>query len=551
MTRTSSPRSYTSLPSSPTEEEFPEKWLSRLSLRKGSLPAYFAEIGRGVPGWNIARRSGLVLLLSALLLVSLASLSTSTQPRLLSQFRQPRQNDVPRNLQLLQQRVVRKLQERQDPLTIGIAGGSISKMPSAYGDHLIAWLDRNYPARGGPHKLVNAAIPASESGVSSICLNTLFGFRPTAHDLTEPPIDLLLVEFAYNDNALPVGREGNPEFEISRTANFERIFRTALSWPVPVIVVEVAAFAGDIRVVKPNNMFFRSSGLDHALVAQHYSVPIVDFALQLYTYPDSDDLPKFFVDSGIHPSPAGHSLLASLIAQELIFHLSLGSSDTPLVTFQTPNISGVSWSRLASSSVHGLPTPSRKFDTASPLRPLPPPRWQLGTSPSWDCVSSQIRPTVELLKNSVVASEGWEYGVDLSDGGQTRSGSRPGLTANSTGAHLVLRLTGDSDGRTALLYRRSWQDSADALVWVDQNADDSTGPEEREGPRCPRQPKLLEGSWDTPSTQMVIDEICADTRSWSGRIEAEKESFLHVLTVPARTGKAGTYFKSYGFATAA
>ncbi|BGO95640.1 hypothetical protein NBRC10512_004315 [Rhodotorula toruloides] len=550
MTRTSSPPSYTSLPSSPTEEEFPKRWLSRLSLRKGSLPAYFAEIGRGVPGRSTSRRSGLVLLLAALLLVSLTTLSPSTQTHLVSQFRRSHPDNAPRNLQLIQRRVVRKLQVREEPLVIGVAGGSISKMPSAYGEHLVAWLNRNYAARRGPHKLVNAAIPASESGVSSICLNTLFGFRPTAHDSTEPPIDLLLVEFAYNDNALPVGREGNPEFEISRTANFERIFRTALSWPVPVIVVEVAGFAGDIRVATPNNWFFRSSGLDHALVAQHYSVPIVDFALQLYTYPDASDLPKFFVDSGIHPSPAGHNLIASLIAQELVFHLSLGSSDTPLVNLQLPNISGVSWSRLASSSVHGLPSPTPSLEIASPLRPLPAPRWQLGSSPSWDCVSSQIGPTVALLKKSVVASDGWEYGVDLSDGGQTRSGSRPGLTANSTGAHLVLRLTGDGDGRTALLYRRSWQESADALVWVDQNPDDVAGWEEREGPRCPPEPKLLQGSWDTPSTQMVIDEICASRRSWSGRIEAEKESFLHLLTVPARTGKAGTYFKSYGFATA-
>lgn len=209
-----------------------------------------------------------------------------------------------RNFQLLQRRVVAKL-KNGERLRIGIVGGSISAMPNAYGDHLVEWLNRNWPARdGSQHEVINMAIPGSESGVASICLGSFFRYSPSRD--AEPPIDLLLVEFAYNDNGILPGSEGETDFTISRTSNYERIFRSALSWPIPAMVIELVSYSGDVRRPPLRNSFLSSSGYSHALVAQHYSVPVIDFAQTMYSWPQLDDLAGFYVDKGIHLAAGTH-----------------------------------------------------------------------------------------------------------------------------------------------------------------------------------------------------------------------------------------------------
>ncbi|GAA5871580.1 hypothetical protein JCM3774_006303 [Rhodotorula dairenensis] len=466
----------------------------------------------------------------------------------------PGQRDAPaRNFQLLQRRVVAKL-KAGERLRIGIVGGSISAMPNAYGDHLIEWLNRNWPAQDGrEHEVVNMAIPGSESGVSSICLGTFFSYRPS-HDV-DPPIDLLLVEFAYNDNGILPGEEGQTEFTISRTANYERIFRTALSWPVPAMVIELVSYSGDVRRPPLGNSFLSSSGYSHALVAQHYSVPVIDFAQAMYSWPHLDDLTGFYVDKGIHLSQPGHILTASLIVRELITQLSIGTNASSSVIDLAkvhPANSGPSWPHLAAWAAQPFsPTPEVPSATA-PLTPLPQPRWQYGPTPLWDCLSSQINHTKAALEEAAVVQDGWEMMIDQSDGGRTRSVSRPGFTANATDSHLVYDLNGGGlHGPTALLYRRSWRESADALVWLDQDKSAAGATRREGGPSCPRSPARLYGTWSTPTTQMVLDEICGGDNEWSEPADPQKPTYLHVLTVePELDANGGKYFKSYGFAVA-
>ncbi|GAA5985632.1 hypothetical protein JCM10908_007050 [Rhodotorula pacifica] len=458
-----------------------------------------------------------------------------------------------RNFQLLQRTVVAKL-KGGERLRIGIVGGSISAMPNAYGDHVVEWLNRNWPAQDGrPHEVINMAIPGSESGVASICLGTFFGYRPS-HDAV-PPIDLLLVEFAYNDNGILPGSEGQTDFTISRTSNYERIFRTALSWPVPVMVVELVSYSGDVRRPPLRNSFLSSSGYSHAQVAQHYSVPVIDFAQAMYSWPQLDDLTGFYVDKGIHLSQAGHIFTASMITRELIFQLSVATNASSSVIDLAkvhPDNSGPSWPHLAAWNAQPFSAPLEAPSPSAPLSAMPEPRWQLGPTPLWDCLSSQINHTKAALEQAAVVQDGWEMMIDQSDGGRTRSVSRPGFTANATDSHLVYDLHGGGmNGPTALLYRRSWRESADALVWLDQDRS-STGARSQNGPSCPRAgPVRLRGTWPTPTTQMVLDEICGGAGEWSRKADSEKPTFLHVLTVaPDREEKEGKYFKSYGFAVA-
>ncbi|GAA6010294.1 hypothetical protein JCM10207_005160 [Rhodosporidiobolus poonsookiae] len=513
------------------------------------------------------------LVLLAVALVSFLAFRSSHSP--------PPAPTVPRNLQLIQRRVVQPLR-RGRALKIGLVGGSISASGESFGWKVVEWLNRNWPptAKDREHELLQGAISASESGLASICLNTLFHHLPTA---VEPPIDLLLVEFAYNDGGLAAAQpneEGAETLAINRQANFERLFRTAMEWPVPVIVVEVSSYHGDIRLPGPGNNFFNSVGLDHAEVAAHYGVPVVDVSQLFHSWPDVDDLPSLFTDRGIHPNARGHNLIASLVIRELLFHISLSSPDEPLWGPSFPEYwSGPSWPVYGPSPAHGFPPVEwPPIPLEGPLPPLPAPRWQLGagaSSASWECVSSQIKHTTPRLQSSVISSatRGFTFRVDDSDGGIV-SVSRPGYTTNETNAHVVFALGRHRTGPMALLYRRSWQPaSGDALVWIDHDPagvdllpsppssfSSSDTPSAGGGaalswpssrasaPRCPPTPLRLRGHWTAKSTQMVLEEICAGEDAWSAPPDGGRVSFLHVVSVPGEGGEEARYFKTYGYA---
>lgn len=456
-----------------------------------------------------------------------------------------------RNSQLMQRGVVSKLKEGKQ-VKLGIIGGSISAMTDNYGNHLIEWMNRNWPTSDGlQHEVINMAIPGSESGVSSICLGTFFRYDPYKDAV--PPIDLLLIEFAYNDNGILPGSEGQTDLSISRTANYERIFRTALAWPIPSIVVELVSYSGDARKPPLKNAFLSSSGYSHALVAQHYSVPIVDVAQTFYSWPHTDDIKGFYIDKGIHLSQTGHIMTASLIARELIYQLSVGTNSSSSVIDLSkvhPSNSGPSWPHLAAWTANHFERPPIVPDPDAQLSPLPHPRWQLGATPLWNCLSSQIEHTKADLERAAVVNSGWEMMIDQSDGGRTRSVSRPGFTVHATDAHLAYDLGKmGASGPTALLYRRSWQTSADALVWLDQDQA-ASGATVRNGASCPSEPVRLHGTWSTPTTQMVLDEICSGAGGWTARADPNKPTYLHMVTVQPDDDehRSGTYFKSYGFA---
>ncbi|GAA6004449.1 SGNH/GDSL hydrolase family protein [Rhodotorula paludigena] len=468
----------------------------------------------------------------------------------------PTSEPLARNLQLLQTQLAQPLR-RGEAVRIGIIGGSISQQGGNYGTHIIPWLNRNWPPAEGEHEVFNMAIAASESSVSSVCLDVIFA--PHARP-GRPPIDLLLVEYAYNDNSLPDENDDKTtSLRFTRHANYERIIRRALEWPVPVIVIEAAAL--QIRKENQTSAFWRSSGYDHAQVAQYYSVPIVDWARFLYTFPDIDQIADIFRDGGLHPNPIGHNYLGGLILREILFHMQLSDNDTAL--FSVPprvKLVGPSWPRRRPGDYHGYHSegPASLADHAlAPLTALPPPRWHLDSSTHLSCVSSQLAHTVPTLQASVVSSEGWFYGADPSDGG-TRMDLRPGYTTTlatdsaenlTTGAHLVYEIQVDRP-LTVLLYRRSWQASADALVWVDEDSDATTPPEQRTGPLCPRVPVRFQGQWAERSTQMVLREVCSGAAGWSAPGAAGVKSYLHILTVPSINGDPrATYFKSYGWAT--
>lgn len=440
----------------------------------------------------------------------------------------------PRNSQLLQ-RVASRL-VRGDPIVLGIVGGSISAQRGGYGEQVVSWLNRNWPPQEGEHKLLNGAVPASESSLAAVCLDTLLqGIRP----------DLLLVEYAYNDASLAD--------EDSIRAAVESITRQALLGESAVVMLEFAGYShnrGHMELGQATNDFQNSVGNLHAQVGEYYSAPKVDVARYLYAFADAERLLNF--TDGIHPNVEGHTLVATLVVQ---FLLDLVLADP---TTSTPD--RVDWlHRLAltpngPSWLHPPPRTSSPHPAVSSptLSRLPPAIW---SSPSplplpWSCIISQIASTLPSLRLSAIRTEGWTFGPDLSDGGPFRSGSRPGFRTLASGkeeedAHLVFKLGRAKEvKRVALLYRRSWQASGRARVWVDREGE-AVGQGEGSG-KCSRE---LGGQWKSQTTQMVLDVVCEEGEAdWRSQQEdeggkEEAELFLHVVA------RRREYFKVYGYAT--
>lgn len=136
----------------------------------------------------------------------------------------------------------------------------------------------------------------------------------------EPKPDLLILEFAYNDCQLPPSAEKDTETTTAPhvAANYERIIRRALTWGTASTIVEFAAL--DRGTLFPS----ASAGSAHAVVALRYGVPIVDLAYFLSFWPKERVQTDFYGPGEfIHPHSMGHVLAASLLMQELDYHVGL------------------------------------------------------------------------------------------------------------------------------------------------------------------------------------------------------------------------------------
>lgn len=447
----------------------------------------------------------------------------------------------PRNLQL-QQQVVQRLVGGQ-ALRLGILGGSISKQDGGYGAQLVDWLNRNWPPTEGAHLLVNGAVAASESSLASVCFDTLL-----QQDGGSSHVDLLVVEYSYNDAASP---------DTARSA-FETISRQSLLRNSAVLSIEFAGYShnhGHMEPGKATNDFQNSVGNLHSEVASFYSVPIVDVARYFYAFADAERLVNY--TDGIHPNLEGHTLVATLVIEELIRLVASTAEGARWLLDKAVLATGPSWLHppLPTSFSDGSrylpslpPLPSSLSPSVtSELSPLPPPAFSSADSPSsdtlkWSCAISQIFSTVRALQQSAIVTQGFLYGHDESDGGPFRSRARPGFRTNSTigegedeEGHLIFALGRAADiKRVALLYRRSWQPSGEAAVWVNQEGEASSG-----GSRLGVCERKLDGQWSAGTTQMVLEVVCGEGEAeWRG----EGDMFLHVVA------RRKDYFKVYGYA---
>lgn len=302
MSNESSRKTYSKVPNGPSES---------LDEDSDSKPFLYPTSSPIAPSLAIRGRHWVGLLYIAVgILIGLSSMELRRlyrPPTLLTDddFFQPA-----RNLQLIQRQVVEPLRSGK-AITIGITGGSISVARGhvGYGTQLVTWLNRYMPPETGRHSLINVAVGGSESGVSALCLNSMFGYNGTSQ---LPPIDLLLVEFGYNDASVPRA-DKTPDHLDETTgpaANYEQIFRSVLAWPAAVMVVEFAAF-NSIH----NNWWTvpkLSAGGEHYRAAELYGVPVVDVAHLWYTLSGTTIIEKFFPE----PDP-GWSLFRCLTLPEL------------------------------------------------------------------------------------------------------------------------------------------------------------------------------------------------------------------------------------------
>ncbi|ORY81256.1 hypothetical protein BCR35DRAFT_304110 [Leucosporidium creatinivorum] len=460
---------------------------------------------------------------------------------LLLVFRPPAPTATPRNVQLQSQLVQRLI--NGEALTLGILGGSISRQEGGYGAQVVDWLNRNWPSKEGAHSLVNGAVAASESSLASVCFDTLL-----QQDGSSPNLNLIIVEYSYNDAASP---------ETARSA-FEAITRQALLRNSAVFSLEFAGYShnrGHMEIGKATNDFQNSVGTLHADVASLYSVPIVDVARYFYAFADAERLMNY--TDGIHPNLEGHGLVATLVVEELIRLVASTEESAQWFLSKSISVNGPSWLHPPpptppsdnARSLPSLPSPfyrSSASSVSAELSPLPPPSFS-STSPSsdiikWSCTISQISSTVSALRQSAIEMQGFLYGHDESDGGPFRSRARPGFRTNSTmgegddeEGHLIFALGRSADVKSvALLYRRSWQASGKAVVWVDQERETGRGRSRSGG--CERE---VDGQWEAETTQMVLEVVCEE-----GAVEwrEEGELFLHVVA------RRRDYFKVYGYA---
>lgn len=456
-------------------------------------------------------------------------------------FRPPASPATPRNLQLHQQLVQQLVDGKA--LSLGILGGSISRMEGGYGDQVVDWLNRNWPPREGVHSLLNGAVSASESTLAAVCFDTLL-----QQDHHPSKVDLLIVEYAYNDAASP---------ETASSA-FESIVRQSLSRTSAVISLEFAGYShhrGHIEAGKATNDFQNSVGNLQASVASLYSVPIVDVARFLYAFADAERLMNY--TDVIHPNLDGHTLVATLVIEELVRRVASMPAGAEWLSRKAVSANGPSWlhpppfklnpstSRYL-ASLPSLPEPLSSPSISAELAPLPPPAFSPSTSGSssiipWSCTISQIASTVPALRQSAIATQGFLYGPDESDGGPFRSRARPGFRTNSTigegekeEGHLVFSLGRAAAVKSvALLYRRSWQDSGKAVVWVDQKREADRSSSRSGG--CERR---VDGQWEAETTQMALEVVCEE-----GEVEWEEgELYLHIVAQRRK------YFKVYGYA---
>lgn len=189
---------------------------------------------------------------------------------------------------------VRKVQNKKQA-HVAFLGGSITQNKSGHSAMVPTWLKQTYP---------DCEFSFTNAGLSSTC-STTGAFRLRDHLLSKGAIDLLILEFAVNDD-----QDGMHDRQ-QAIRGLEGIIR-AFKQANPVGDVISVQYVNPAILEKHQKGEEAVSVKAHKDVARHYQLPIVDVGLALAGAIEKGES-SWEIYGGTHPKPAGYQFATSLI----------------------------------------------------------------------------------------------------------------------------------------------------------------------------------------------------------------------------------------------
>ena len=189
--------------------------------------------------------------------------------------------------------------EAGESVHVVFLGGSITQNAKGHSAMVPAWLEEHFP---------KAAFTFTNAGLSSTCSVT-GAFRFHSDVLAKGPVDLLIVEFAVNDD-----QDAAHGFETA-TRGLEGIIRQTRSHNPSADILSVH-FVNPGMLELLQNGRVPTSIAAHEAVAKHYQISSVNVAAALASEIASGEM-TWTDYGGTHPKPDGYRFASELIAEAI------------------------------------------------------------------------------------------------------------------------------------------------------------------------------------------------------------------------------------------
>ena len=205
--------------------------------------------------------------------------------------------------------------QREEEIRMAMMGGSITQNPKGHSSLIPEWFRMQFPQN---------SLRTFNLGLSSTCSIT-GAFRMQKHLLSREPIDLLLVEFAVNDN-----QDAHLSFEAA-IRGMEGIVRRAHSEEIPVLMI---LFPNQELLARVQAGVSAPSLQAHLAVADNYMVPTVNVVEALADAIERDQM-TWEDYGGVHPSADGYAFATNLVVTAMSRLLNQ-KTDSPLPDLPEP-----------------------------------------------------------------------------------------------------------------------------------------------------------------------------------------------------------------------
>ena len=205
------------------------------------------------------------------------------------------------------QRALEKFRTQKEA-RVAFLGGSITEM-EGYRPLVEKWLTETFP---------NTKFTFIQAGIASTCSNT-GAFRFQRDVLSEGPVDLLLVEFAVNDD-----QDAHHDAD-GCIRGMEGILRQLWKHN-PDAGAVMLHFVNPEMLATAQAREMQLSARQHEKVAQHYHVSSIDLPAELADR-IKDGSMSWDSWGGTHPGPAGNSHAAKLVCEVLTAVMNAGTEE--------------------------------------------------------------------------------------------------------------------------------------------------------------------------------------------------------------------------------